>query len=89
MSQVYVDPEEMERFAAALNAFLDDLQAAHGGLDHAFQALGETWRDEKRARFEEEYQALRQHLASFEASAREQVPYLFAQAAHLRDYLAR
>ena len=87
MTQVFGNAEEIERFAHALNAFLDEVQAAQGGIDHAFQALGDSWQDTKRAQFEEEYLTLRQHLIQFDASAREQVPYLVTLAARLREYL--
>lgn len=87
MSQVFANPEELERFAAALVAFLDDLQAAQGGLGGAFTALGDSWRDQNREQFEESFNAFQQHLAAFSEGAREQIPYLMAQAAALRAYL--
>ncbi len=87
MSQVIGDPDELERFAASLTHFLDHLEQARGGLDSAFGQVSESWQDVKRTQFEEEYLALTCQLASFEASAREHVPYLAGLAARLRDYL--
>jgi hypothetical protein len=58
-----------------------------GNLNHAFASLGDTWQDEKRARFEEGYNALVQQLHKFNTNAEEQVPYLTALAMRLRDYL--
>jgi uncharacterized protein YukE len=87
MAQAVGDPDELERFARALQQFVDSLNDAVKGLDGAFAALGDTWQDEKRAQFEEEYRALVQHLRQFDAKASEQIPHLMALAARLRDYL--
>jgi uncharacterized protein YukE len=87
MAQAVGDPEELERFAYALQQFVDSLNDAVGNLNGAFAALGDTWQDEKRHRFEEDYHALVQQLQQFDANASEQVPYLVQLAARLRDYL--
>ena len=87
MPQAIGDPDEIERFAQSLTQFIDTLNEAVNGLNHSFSSLGDTWQDEKRARFEEDYSALLQHLSVFESNASEQVPYLHALAARLRDYL--
>ena len=89
MSQAIGDPEELERFAHSLNQFIDSLNDAMGNLNGAFASLGDTWQDEKRARFEEDYNALVQQLHQFNTNAAEQVPYLIAHASSLRDYLQR
>lgn len=87
MAQAVGDPEELERFAYALQRFVDSLGDAVGDLNGAFAALGDTWQDEKRARFEDDYNALLQQLQQFNTNASEQVPYLAALASRLRDYL--
>ena len=87
MAQAIGDPEELERFAHSLQQFIDSLNDAVGNLNGAFSLLGDTWQDEKRARFEEDYNALLQQLHQFNANAEEQVPYLAALASRLRDYL--
>jgi uncharacterized protein YukE len=87
MSQAIGDPEELERFAHSLQHFVDSLNDAVGNLNGAFASLGDTWQDEKRARFEEEYKVLVQQLHHFNANAEEQIPYLNSLAARLRDYL--
>ena len=58
-----------------------------GNLNGAFASLGDTWQDEKRARFEEDYNALVQQLQHFNENASEHVPYLGALASRLREYL--
>lgn len=87
MPQAVGDPDELERFARALQQFVDSLNDAVRNLNGAFAALGDTWQDEKRARFEEEYDKLVHQLKQFDANASEQVFYLYTLAARLRDYL--
>ena len=87
MAQAIGDPEELERFAYSLQHFVDSLNEAMGSLDGAFASLGDSWQDEKRARFEEDYNALVQQLHHFNMNAAEHVPYLVALASRLRDYL--
>ena len=87
MAQAIGDPEELERFAHSLQQFIDSLNDAMGNLSGAFASLGDTWQDEKRARFEEDYNALVQQLHQFNTDAAEQVPYLAALASRLREYL--
>jgi len=87
MPQAAGDPEELERFAHALRQFIDSLTDAVGHLNGAFASLGDTWQDEKRARFEEDYNHLVQQLHQFSNNAEEQVPYLTKLASQLRDYL--
>ena len=87
MPQAIGDPDEIDRFAQSLTQLIDTLNEAINGLNHSFAALGDTWQDEKRASFEEDYNALVQQFSHFEANASEQVPYLHAMASRLRDYL--
>ncbi len=87
MQQAIGNPDELERFAHVLQGFIDSLNDAVAQLNGAFATLGDTWQDEKRARFEEEYHALLQQLQQFDANATEQIPYLATLAARLRDYL--
>jgi len=86
MAQVFADPDEMERFAHSLQHFIDSLNDAVGNLNGAFASLGDTWQDEKRARFEEDYSALVQQLQQFNVNGEEQVLYLIQRASHLRGY---
>ena len=87
MAQAIGDPEELERFAHSLQQFIASLNDAMGNLNGAFALLGDTWRDEKRAQFEDDYNIIVQQLHHFNTSAEEQVPYLVALASRLRDYL--
>jgi len=87
MSQAIGNPEELDRFAQSLSHFLETLNEVKNGLNQDFATLGDSWRDEKRLKFEEDYTLLLQNLAEFENSASEQIPYLHTLASRLRDYL--
>ena len=87
MAQAIGDPDELERFAHSLQQFVDSLNESVAKLDGAFASLGDTWQDEQRARFEEDYKALLQQLHQFKGNAEEQIPHLDALASRLRDYL--
>lgn len=87
MAQAAADPDELERFAHSLQQFVDSINDALGNLNGAFASLGDTWQDEKRAKFEEEYNSLAQQLRQFDSNVSEQIPYLAALVARLRDYL--
>jgi uncharacterized protein YukE len=87
MPQAIGDPDELDRFAQSLTQFIDTLNEAVNSLNHSFDSLGDTWKDEKRLAFEEDYNALLQHLYQFETNTLEQIPYLHMLASRLRDYL--
>lgn len=87
MAQAIGDPDELDRFAQSLTHFIDTLEDAVNGLNQDFGALGDTWQDEKRAKFEEDYSVLLQQLAVFKSNTTEQIPYLHSLASRLRDYL--
>ena len=87
MPQAIGDPDELNIFAQSLSQFIEILNEAVNGLNNNFSVLGNSWQDEKRISFEEEYNALLQQLSHFEESVSEQIPYLHALASRLRDYL--
>ena len=62
MPQAIGDPDELDRFAQSLTQFIDTLNEAVNGLNHSFGAAGIPGGDEKRASFEEDYNALVQQL---------------------------
>jgi len=75
MAQAIGDQEELERSAHSLQQCVDSLNEAVGNLNGAFAPLGDTWQNEKRVRFEEDYNALVQQLLQFNSKAEEQAPY--------------
>lgn len=86
MAQVNINPDELEQFTHELHNYLETLQNATGRLNHAFDTLGGTWQDPKRAQFEETYRELLQVLRTFENNASEQIPYLRKLVSIQRDY---
>jgi uncharacterized protein YukE len=86
MSQVNINPDELEQFVHELHNYLETLQSATGRLNHAFDTLGGTWQDSKRVQFEETYRELLQILRTFEGNANEQIPYLKRLISIQRDY---
>lgn len=87
MPQAIGDPDALERFAQSIGQFVESLNEATNSLNQEFGSLGETWQDEKRSQFEDQYAVLLQQVAAFEASASEHIPYLLTLASRLRDYL--
>jgi uncharacterized protein YukE len=88
MSQAHADPEELEKFAAVLAAFVETVEDATGGVASRFDALGDTWDDAKQREFAEAFDTMRRQIADFSKHiTAEQIPYLQAKAAQLREYL--
>lgn len=86
MPQVIGDPEELMKFANMLAQYISTLETETGNLAGGFADLGDTWQDEKKAAFEEQFTALMTQIDAFKASCEEQVPYLQRLAAVLNDY---
>lgn len=86
MSMAIVDPEELFAFASLLEQYLKDVEEKTGMLSCSFERLGETWRDEKRASFEETYHQLLSALSVFRQNSAEQIPYLRMLAEKIKDY---
>ena len=86
MPQVFADPEELKNFANRLDQYITTLETETGNLAGGFANLGDTWQDEKKAAFEEQFTALMVQIDAFKASCEEQVPYLRRLADILIDY---
>ena len=89
MAQAIGDPEQIRSFSGALQGYLASVDDATKRLDTAFALLGESWRDQQRASFEEEYNHLKSVLEAFKADASKQIPHLNRMAADLETYLGR
>jgi len=87
--QAIGNPDELANFANALEQYLNTIDQETGRLTTGFNQLGETWRDQKRASFEETYNSLLNALAAFKENASQQIPYLRIMAEDLRIYLNR
>jgi uncharacterized protein YukE len=87
MSQVFVNPEEIDVFINEIRIFLDTLNSATNRLNNAFENLSSTWQDRKRAEFEEEYRELLRVLKIFEESSEEKINHLAVLSQKAKDYL--
>lgn len=89
MAQAIGDPEQIRNFSGALQGYLASVEDATQRLDTAFAMLGESWRDQQRASFEERYNQLKSILEAFKADAFKQIPHLNRMASDLETYLGR
>lgn len=87
MSQVMNNPEELDAFATQMLNFLETLKDATNSLNHSFGTLGDSWQDEKKVAFEEDYNELLNFLNQFENNSLEKVEYLKIKVSQLREYL--
>ena len=79
MAQAIGDPEEIRSFSNTLEHYLNTVEEETGRLNAAFEQLGESWQDQQRASFEE----------NFKENASEQIPHLRTMAEDLSTYLGR
>lgn len=86
-SQVFVNPEEIDRFIAEINNFSESLSSSTNRLNHSFETLADSWQDKKRHEFEEQYRELLQLLKQFENSSEEKVQHLNILSHKAKDYL--
>ena len=86
MSQVMANPEELRAFAHRLGQCAENVNGEVESTAAAFDALSDSWNDQKRAEFEEVFQALRDCIIRFKDACEDQMPYLMALADHLEDY---
>lgn len=77
---VIFDPDEVDRFAVALDQFSRYLTDEMNGLAAEFARLGDTWRDPAYERFGDELKQAVQLLQRFNRAAEEYVPHLHEMA---------
>lgn len=89
MAMAIGNPEDIINFSNALEAYLNTISEETDRLNSAFQTLGETWQDQQRQSFEENYRQLLGALCSFKENASLQIPHLRTMANDLSTYLGR
>jgi len=87
MPQAIVNPEDLRRFSAELQHFLQELQQATTRLNAHFSQLGETWRDQEHQKFVEVYRETMQVLSRFMNAAGQHIPFLLRKAERIEEYL--
>lgn len=89
MAMAIGNPEDIVNFSNALESYLNMISEETDRLNSAFQTLGETWQDQQRQSFEENYRQLLGALANFKENASQQIPHLRTMADDLSTYLGR
>lgn len=87
MAKAVADPEELRRFAQLLKAFNANMAQAMQQLQGNAVALGQTWRDQEHAKFQQEFEQTMRQLQRFIETSEEQVPVLMRKAERLEAYL--
>ena len=86
MGGVHADPEELRNFANMLAEYINTLEDATNQIYGGFESLSDSWQDEKRNAFEDEFKVLIDQISQFKSSCEEQVPYLHNLANILDGY---
>lgn len=89
MGMAIGNPDDMVNFSNVLESYLNTIGEETERLNAAFGQLGETWQDQQRQSFEENYNQLLGVLSNFKQNASEQIPHLRTMAEDLRTYLGR
>jgi uncharacterized protein YukE len=84
-----VDPDELERFARALQQFSAQMSQDKSRLSAQFARLEETWRDQEHKKFAQDFQQTMTVLGRFTRSAEQHAPHLQQKARTIREYLGR
>jgi len=86
MTKVYVDPDELDRFAADLVALVHDLDDIKRRLETGLQRLSSTWRDQEYDRFVGGFLHVVKLIDRFSEEVRKIHPQLKQDAEYIRDY---
>ena len=89
MSMAIANPEELRRFANALEVYIQRIDEETGRIASQFNSLGDSWKDEQHLRFENDFNELRSQVALFKERTAEYPPHLYAMANDLDQYLRR
>jgi hypothetical protein len=87
MPKAVVDPEELQRFIAALKRFNTVSRDEIALVSRQFKRLAETWQDQEQQRFAESFEQMTRVFARFLEESERQVPVLSRKAEAVRDYL--
>ncbi len=87
MPKAIMDPQEVRKFAEELNRFNLDMQGRMAALQARFKALGDTWQDQERDKFAEDFEQITKVLRKFIETSGRFAPYLLRKAQRIEDYL--
>jgi len=89
MPQVIVNPDELRRFAVALDELRESLQQKKFNTSHSFEQLRQSWKDAKYNEFEKTFTSTSQELEQFLKMTKSYADFLRKKAAKLDRYLSR
>jgi len=87
MAKAVADPEEIRRFAQLLKRFSAGMAQQMTQVSGQMASLGQSWRDQEHAKFQNEFDQTMRQLARFQEVIDEQVPFLMRKADRLEEYL--
>jgi len=87
MAQVFVNPEEIDVFISVLYGYLEDINNSTGNVKMAFENLTNTWQDDKKIEFEEEFNELLNFLNHFTEKAQDKIVHLQRLSEAAKNYL--
>jgi uncharacterized protein YukE len=85
MSQVEVDPDELEKFIRELNRFNQEMNSNLSRLKSQRNRLGDTWRDQQFHGFDQEFEQTTKILANFIKSSEGIIPNLQKRVRILKE----
>jgi len=86
MAQIHVNPEEIDIFIGELVRFLEDIDNSTNSVNMAFANLANSWQDDKRVQFEEEFSELLNFLNHFKENTNEKIEHLRALSEAAKIY---
>lgn len=89
MPQVIANPDEMRRFAVALDKLSESLQHKKFATSHAFEHLRQSWKDAKYNEFEKTFTTTCQELDQFLKMTKIYADFLRRKAAKLDQFLGK
>lgn len=89
MTQAIVDPEAVRSFASRLSAFNRGLDSITSAMESQFGDLGDTWRDQEHASFEQLFNETVRMIKGFIPASDEHVRFLLRKAEAAQEYLNR
>ena len=86
MAMTIADAEELLRFSALLETYVNNISRETRAVTTGFNVLKGTWHDEKAEAFEGRLRELLGAFNSFKSNTDELIPHLRIMAQHLKDY---
>lgn len=87
MAKAHVDPDDLIKFAKALNHFNRSMQEMTGSLKGQMRRLENTWQDQEQAKFSQEFFEALRYLDRFAEANEQHAQVLVKKARLIEAYL--